>query len=92
MFGLPLEEQKEIEANPEDFEEDEAENTVKSQAVYVRVFGSDFLPLTGDDPSQLSRMFCNTFAISAKTTLRDIHREACKFWGILTDEFSLWTD
>ena len=30
LFGLPLEEQKEIEAHPEDFEEDEAENTVKS--------------------------------------------------------------
>ena len=92
LFGLPLEEQKEIEARPDDFEEEDTENTVKSQAVYVRVFASDFLPFTGDDRSQLSRMFCNTFAISAKTTLHDIHIEACKFWGLQPEEFKLWLD
>jgi len=72
LFGLPLEEQKVIEANPDDSDDDETENAVKSQAVYVRVFASDFLPFTGDDRSQLSRMFGNTFSISAKTTLADI--------------------
>jgi len=51
LFGLPLEEQKVIEANPDDSDDDETENAVKSQAVYVRVFASDFLPFTGDDRS-----------------------------------------
>ena len=37
-------------------------------------------------------MFCNTFAISAKTTLHDIHVEACKFWGLQPSEFSLWLE
>ena len=83
LEGLQVEDEKEEEEN-------EQENTVKSSAIYVRVFGSEFLPFTGDDRSQLSRMFSNTFAVSSKTTLGDVHAHACKFWGLGENEYALY--
>ena len=58
----------------------------------MRIFASELVPLTGDDKSLLSRMFCKTFAVSSKTSLADIHWHACRFWGLIHTEFSLYVD
>ena len=92
LFGLPLSEQQQIEENPDEEEEDDTENAPKSNAVYVRIFASELVPLIGDDRSLLSRMFSKTFAVSGKTTLGDIHWHACRFWGLIQSEYSLYVD
>lgn len=73
-------------------EEEVDEQPMKVDAVYVRVFASEFFQFVGDDRMQLSRMFGQTFRVNSKTTLRDLYKSACEFWGLTEADFSLFIE
>lgn len=71
---------------------DANDDNLAARAILIKIFASDMIPLTGEDRAQLSTMFCRTFAISSTTKIELLMEEACRFWGVLPSEYTLFID
>ena len=89
IHGVPLDVQAKMNLL-EDDEKEVNDDNLTARAILVKIFASDLIPITGDDRGQLSRMFCRTFAISTNTKIELLVEEACKYWGVLISDYSLF--
>jgi hypothetical protein len=60
-------------------------------AVQVKLFAKDFNGTGANNQDQNKKVYIQTFKVTHSTTFSQLFQAACDFWGLLEDNYELYT-